>query len=60
MVGTADAVGAATKLGTGEHIANGTADPDFDGTLREAVTVYLASRRIWTWSPTSACAARCS
>ncbi|HEU4701143.1 MAG TPA: protein kinase, partial [Conexibacter sp.] len=23
------------------HIANGTADPDFDGTLREAVTVYL-------------------
>jgi tetratricopeptide (TPR) repeat protein len=24
------------------HIANGTADPDFDGTLREAVTVYLA------------------
>ena len=23
-------------------IANGTADPDFDGTLREAVTVYLA------------------
>jgi serine/threonine protein kinase/tetratricopeptide (TPR) repeat protein len=24
------------------HIANGTADPDFDGTLREAVTVYLS------------------
>ena len=24
------------------QIANGTADPDFDGTLREAVTVYLA------------------
>ena len=24
------------------HISNGTADPDFDGTLREAVTVYLA------------------
>jgi tetratricopeptide (TPR) repeat protein len=24
------------------HIANGTGDPDFDGTLREAVTVYLA------------------
>ncbi len=24
------------------HIANGTADPDFEGTLREAVTVYLA------------------
>jgi eukaryotic-like serine/threonine-protein kinase len=24
------------------HIANGTADPDFDGTLRQAVTVYLA------------------
>ncbi len=24
------------------HIANGTADPDFDGTLREAVSVYLA------------------
>jgi tetratricopeptide (TPR) repeat protein/tRNA A-37 threonylcarbamoyl transferase component Bud32 len=23
------------------HIANGTPDPDFDGTLREAVTVYL-------------------
>jgi eukaryotic-like serine/threonine-protein kinase len=23
------------------HLANGTADPDFDGTLREAVTVYL-------------------
>ena len=23
------------------HIANGTADPDFDNTLREAVTVYL-------------------
>jgi serine/threonine protein kinase/tetratricopeptide (TPR) repeat protein len=23
------------------HIANGTADPDFDGTLRQAVTVYL-------------------
>jgi tetratricopeptide (TPR) repeat protein len=23
------------------HIANGTADPDFDDTLREAVTVYL-------------------
>jgi serine/threonine protein kinase/tetratricopeptide (TPR) repeat protein len=23
------------------HIANGTADPDFDGTLREAVSVYL-------------------
>jgi serine/threonine protein kinase/Tfp pilus assembly protein PilF len=24
------------------HIANGTADPDFDGTLRQAVSVYLA------------------
>jgi hypothetical protein len=24
------------------HFANGTADPDFDGTLREAVTVYLS------------------
>jgi serine/threonine protein kinase/tetratricopeptide (TPR) repeat protein len=24
------------------HIANGTADSDFDGTLREAVTVYLS------------------
>ena len=24
------------------NIANGTADPDFDGTLREAVTVYLS------------------
>ena len=24
------------------HISNGTADPDFDGTLREAVTVYLS------------------
>lgn len=23
------------------HIANGTADPDFDGTLRQAATVYL-------------------
>ena len=38
--GTAAAVERNTILVS--HIANGTADADFDGTLREAVTVYLA------------------
>lgn len=42
------------------QIANGTSDPDFEGTLREAVTCIWHSRPIWISSPTSASGARCS
>jgi tRNA A-37 threonylcarbamoyl transferase component Bud32 len=39
---TGTAAAAARNTVLVSHIANGTADPDFDGTLREAVSVYLA------------------